>query len=188
MSTEKQDRVAKRYARALFEVCPPAEFDPTKEQLKLLAKAWTNSQEFRENMLNPSVQDGARLKVLQSVVDALNVATGRSGWPNQATQRAVETLVTQRKTAALPALAESFSQLVNEYRKSLTLAVNVARPVTADTLSDVKAKLSQALGGEVTIVVNHDPTLLGGMTIRLGDMLLDRSVAGTIQRIAAQLA
>jgi F0F1-type ATP synthase delta subunit len=87
----------------------------------------------------------------------------------------------------LPAVSAAFSERVAEYRKSLTLAVTVAKPVTPEVVSDVKSRLSQSLGGEVTITVKHDPALLGGMTIRLGDRLLDRSVAGTLQRIAAQL-
>jgi F-type H+-transporting ATPase subunit delta len=170
MTAGKQDRVAKRYARALFEVCAPTEFDATERQLKTLATAWTSSQEFRQSMLN------------------LATVTGQNVWANQATQRTVQTLVGLRKAAVLPAVAEIFSQLVSEYRKSLSLAVSVAKPVTPEVVNEVKTKLSQALGGEVTITIKHDPALLGGMTIRFGDKLLDRSVAGTLQRLAAQLA
>lgn len=187
MVAGKQDRVAKRYARALFEVCQPSEFDATDKQLRTLATAWASSQEFRQNMLNPSVQDAARVQVVETLVQALGAVTGQSGWANQATQRMVQTLVSLRKVAVLPAVSETFTHLVSEYRKSLTLAVSVAKPVTPEVIADVQSKLSQSLGGDVTIAVKHDPALLGGMTIRLGDTLLDRSVAGTLQRIASQL-
>jgi len=192
MVAGKQDRVAKRYARALFEVCAPAEFDATERQLKTLAAAWTSSLEFRQSMLNPSIQDAARLEIVETVASALALTVGqgaleRGVWANEATKRTVQTLVSLRKAVVLPAVSESFSHLVAEYRKSLTLAVTVAKPVTSELVNDVKNKLSQALGGEVTITVKQDPALLGGMTVRFGDRLLDRSVAGTIQRIAAQL-
>ena len=187
MAAGKQDRVAKRYARALFEVCPPSQFDATEKQLRTFATAWQSSPEFRQSMLNPSIQDDARAAVIESLLLALGEVTGQSGWSNEATQRTIQTLVSLRKAAALPAVAEFFSQLVNEYRKSLTLAVTVAKPVTTQTIDDVKTKLSHSRGGDVTVTVKHDPSLLGGMTIRLGDTLLDRSVAGTLQRIASQL-
>jgi F-type H+-transporting ATPase subunit delta len=186
MVAGKQDRVAKRYARALFEVCPPTEFDATEKQLKTLAAAWSSSLEFRQSMLNPSIQDAARLEIVETIVSALAASAGQA-WANEPTNRTVHTLVSLRKAAVLPAVSETFSRLVAEYRKSLTLAVTVAKPVTPEIVSDVKNKLSQSLGGEVTITVKHDPALLGGMTVRLGDRLLDRSVAGTLQRIAAQL-
>jgi len=188
MTAGKQDRVAKRYARALFEVCAPTEFDATERQLKTLATAWISSQEFRQSMLNPSVQDAARSQIVEALVAALATVTGQNVWANQATQRTVQILVGLRKAAVLPAVAEIFSQLVSEYRKSLSLAVSVAKPVTPEVVNEINTKLSQALGGEVTITIKHDPALLGGMTIRFGDKLLDRSVAGTLQRLAAQLA
>jgi len=55
-------------------------------------------------------------------------------------------------------------------------------------VSDLKVLLSKALGGEVTLDVKSDVALLGGLTIRLGDKLLDRSVLGTLQRMAVELA
>jgi F-type H+-transporting ATPase subunit delta len=186
MVAGKQERVAKRYARALFEVCAPTQFDATETQLKTIAAAWAASLEFRQSMLNPSIHDAARLDIVESLVTALAASAGQT-WANEATKRTVHTLVRLRKAAVLPAVSATFSQLVAEYRKSLTLAVTVAKPVTPEIVNDVKSKLSQSLGGEVTITVKHDPALLGGMTVRLGDRLLDRSVAGTLQRIAAQL-
>jgi F-type H+-transporting ATPase subunit delta len=137
-------------------------------------------------MLNPSIQDATRLEVVETIASALATTAGQV-WANEATKRTVHTLVSLRKARVLPAVSAAFSELVAEYRKSLTLAVTVAKPVTPEVVSDVKSRLSQSLGGEVTITVKHDPALLGGMTIRLGDRLLDRSVAGTLQRIAAQL-
>lgn len=187
MVAGKQDRVAKRYARALFEVCMPTEFDATEKQLRTLAAAWASCLEFRQSMLNPSVEDALRVQIVDALAEELAASTGQGGWANQATQRTVQTLVSLRKGAVLPAISEAFARLVSEYRKSLTLTVSVAKSVTPEMIADVKAKLSQSLGGEVTITVNHEPALLGGMTIRLGDTLLDRSVAGTLQRIASQL-
>ena len=77
---------------------------------------------------------------------------------------------------------------MSEYRKSLTLEVTVATPMTDSAVSDLKVLLSKALGGEVTLDVKSDAALLGGLTIRLGDKLLDRSVLGTLQRMAVELA
>jgi F-type H+-transporting ATPase subunit delta len=76
---------------------------------------------------------------------------------------------------------------VAEYRKALSLDITVASESQASSVEALKGQLSQALGGEVTLQVKSDPSLLGGLTIRLGDRYLDRSVAGTLQRMALQL-
>jgi F-type H+-transporting ATPase subunit delta len=166
MASGRYDKVAKRYARALFDVCNPTDLDRADAQLKGLGSAWAASSEFRQSMLNPRVGDELRIQVIDGLA----------------------ALVTLRKAAIFPSLSSSFSHLVNEYRKSLSLEVTVATPVGADAIAAVKERLSRALGGEVQVVVKNDPALIGGLTIRLGDKLLDRSVAGTLQRVASQLA
>jgi F-type H+-transporting ATPase subunit delta len=182
MASGRHDRVAKRYARALFDVCNPTDFDRADAQLKSLSAAWAASSEFRQSMLNPRVGDELRIQVIDGLVGSIG------GWATEATRRTVHALVNLRKAAIFPALSSSFSQLVNEYRKSLSLEVTVASPVGAEAINAVKERLSRALGGEVQVVVKNDPALIGGLTIRLGDKLLDRSVAGTLQRVASQLA
>ena len=181
MASGKHDRVAKRYARALFDVSAPTDFDKVDSQLNYLAGAWQQSLDFRQSMLNPRVGDTLRIELIDTLVSSLG------GWATPSLQRTVHTIVSLRKSAVLPALAQAFGSLVSAYRKSLELEVTVASAVTEDMVSGVKQKLSAALGGEVTVTVKTNPDLIGGLTIRLGDTLLDRSVAGTLQRVASQL-
>lgn len=181
MSSGRHTLVAKRYAKALFGVCQPADFDETEAQLKTLGAAWVQSRELRESMLNPRVNDSLRITAIDAVVASFG------GWATEPVKRTVHTLVTLRKAAVLPELAETFSRFIAEYRKSLSLEVTLATSATESVVSDLKARLSKALGGEVTLAVKTDPALLGGLTVRLGDRLLDRSVAGSLQRMAIGL-
>jgi F-type H+-transporting ATPase subunit delta len=182
MATARHDRVAKRYARALFEVCSPSDFDRVDSQLKQLAAVWGGSLEFRQSMLNPRVNDTLRAQVADGIANSLG------GWATEPLKKTVHALVALRKVAILSALSAFFSRLVEEYRKSLSLEVTTAQPANADMVSGLKQQLSTVLGGEVTIAVKNDPSLIGGLTIRLGDTLLDRSVAGTLQRLGSQIS
>jgi F-type H+-transporting ATPase subunit delta len=181
MATAKHDRVAKRYARALFDVCSPQDFDRVDAQLKQLATLWNESADLRQSMLNPRVSDALRAEVVDSV------AASVGGWATEPLKKTLHVLAALRKVVILPTLSAIFSRLLEEYRKSLSLEVTMARPANDDVISSLKSQLSTALGGEVSIAVKTDPELLGGLTIRLGDTLLDRSVAGTLQRLASQI-
>lgn len=181
MSSGRHTLVAKRYAKALFGVCQPADFDKTSAQLKALAAVWQQSRDLRESMLNPRVNDALRVSTIDAVVQALG------GWSTDPLRRTVHMLVSLRKAAVLPELSESFDRFVAEYRKSLSLEVTLATAATESVVEDLKSRLSKALGGEVSLQVKSDPTLLGGLTVRLGDRLLDRSVAGSLQRMAIDL-
>lgn len=181
MASERQDKVAKRYARALFDVTEPSNFDRVSEQLQALAAAWSSSLEFRQAMLNPRVFDALRLSVMELVVGTVG------GWASEPLKRTLNTLVSLRKVSVVPTLSEIFTKLVSDYRKSLSLEVTFAAPAADADVASLRSGLSRSLGGEVSLSVKHDPSLLGGVTIRMGDKLLDRSVAGTLQRMAVQL-
>lgn len=181
MASGKHDRVAKRYARALFDVCSPTEFDRVDQQLKTLSSMWSESADLRQSMLNPRVSDSLRTQVIDSVVASVG------GWASEPMKRTVHALVELRKAAIFTALSEIFSRLVQEYRKSLSLEVTMAKAANADVVSALTEQLSSVLGGEVKVAVKNEPSLIGGLTIRLGDTLLDRSVAGSLQRLASQI-
>ncbi len=181
MSSGREQRVAKRYARALFDVCSPAELDRVDAQLASLARLWTTSSEFRDAMSNPRVAEASRLDVIHGLVEAMG------GWAIEPLKRTVTMLASLRKASALPALAEIFASFVSQYKKSLILEVTLPDKASDAAVTELQKKLSSSLGGEVKITVKTDPSLIGGLTVRLGDSFLDRSVAGTLQRFAAQL-
>ncbi len=181
MSSGREQRVAKRYAKALFDVCAPADLDRVEAQLNDLASIWGASKDFRESMNNPRVSESSRLAVMVAVVESLG------GWATEPLKRTITMLVTLRKGAVLPALSEVFAHFVSEYKKSLLLEVTLAQPTSEAAIAELQKKLSSSLGGEVKMTVKTDPSLIGGLTVRLGDSFLDRSVAGTLQRVATQL-
>ncbi len=181
MSSGREQRIGRRYAKALFDICAPADLDKVEAQLKALAQIWATSLDFRESMSNPRVTEGARLAVVVAVVDALG------GFATEPLRRTVTTLTALRKAPVIPALSEIFAHFVSEFKKSLLLEVTLAQPATEGVVAELQKKLSSSLGGEVKMTVKTDPSLIGGLTVRLGDSFLDRSVAGTLQRVAAQL-
>lgn len=181
MSVGKVEIVAKRYARALFEVTAPADFNRVEAQLACLAGAWSSSAELRAVMQNPQVLTPMRMTIVAELLQRDGGCATDPLW------RTLDAIIGLRKGAALPALAETFAALVRAYRKSLSLEVVVAKPVNQQEVAELRGRLSQSLGGEVALEVSADAELLGGMTIKVGDRYLDRSVAGTLRRMAAEL-
>ncbi len=182
MAFGQVEKVARRYAKALFDACEPTQFDTVSAQLGQLSSLWTESADFREVNLNPRITDSQRTQVLDSVVSSLG------GWKNEPLKKTIEILVSRRKGAAMPDLSRLFTDFVRDYRKNLAIEVSSATPVSADEQRSIKEKLGAALGGDVTLTVKHAPELIGGVTLRLGDKYLDRSIAGTLDRIASQIA
>ena len=60
--------------------------------------------------------------------------------------------------------------------------------VGEDQRDKLAQSLSQKLGREVSVQVTQDPQLIGGAVLRAGDLVIDASVKGRLQKLAANLA
>ena len=87
----------------------------------------------------------------------------------------------------LPRVAAEFRRLDNA-RQGITIATAIsAAPLTPDELRAVTARLEQYTGGRIELETQVDPSLLGGLVVRVGDRLIDGSVRGRLERLRNQL-
>ena len=87
----------------------------------------------------------------------------------------------------LPAVAAEYQRLLNRRRGVVEAVVTSAAPLSADETSALRAKLAEMTGGDVDLTVRVDDALIGGLTVRVGDQLLDASVRGRLERLRTQL-
>jgi F-type H+-transporting ATPase subunit delta len=62
-----------------------------------------------------------------------------------------------------------------------------ARPLDAEQQERLRAALARRVGAEVALQLQHDPALIGGLVVRLGDLLLDGSVRTQLENLGASL-
>ena len=94
------------------------------------------------------------------------------------------------KNNRLPLAGEISSQYeIKKAEKSGALDINVtsAFPMSDSDKTELASSLSGSFGKAVTISVEEDESLIGGMIIRAGDKVIDGSLSGQIQQLAKQL-
>jgi F-type H+-transporting ATPase subunit delta len=96
-------------------------------------------------------------------------------------------MLRRRRIEQLPRVAAEFRRLDNQ-RKGITQAsATSAAELTPSELEALTNKLEQFTGGRVELDVSVDPSLLGGLVVRVGDRLIDVSVRGRLERLRNQL-
>jgi F-type H+-transporting ATPase subunit b len=65
--------------------------------------------------------------------------------------------------------------------------VTSALPLTDDEQDNIRKDLARTLGGTPAVVFRVDPSILGGLVVRVGDKVLDGSVAGKLEGLRASL-
>ena len=88
----------------------------------------------------------------------------------------------------LPRVAEEFARLDDLREHVIHATATSAAPMGPDEVRALTARLEQLSGGRVELVTDVDPSILGGVVVRLGDRLIDGSVRGRLERLRSKLA
>jgi F-type H+-transporting ATPase subunit delta len=173
-----RETVARRYAEAAFQV---AERDGTIEawRAELDEAAAITADERVERMLaNPAVALETRLEMAESIFGKV-VA--------KPVLNLIGLMLRRGRIDQLPKTAAEFRRLDNA-RQGITLATATsAAPLSPEDVKALTARMEQFTGGRVELDLQVDPSLLGGLVVRVGDRLIDGSVRGRLERLRNQL-
>jgi F-type H+-transporting ATPase subunit delta len=99
----------------------------------------------------------------------------------------VSLLAANDRLIALPEIARVFEELVTRHEGVRQVQVLTAFDLTDATRDELAAALKKRLGAEVEMTVATDASLIGGVEIRAGDLVIDGSVRGALQKLATEL-
>ncbi|MBB6732994.1 F0F1 ATP synthase subunit delta [Cohnella zeiphila] len=167
--------VAKRYAKALFELArEQGKVSETEEQLQSIVTAIGQLPEFRAFLSAPNIQPNAK-------VEAVNKAFAGAMLPF--VLHTVGLLIERGRQGELDAVLEAYLQVAGEALGRADAQVTSAKPLAAGEKERLAAKFSELLGKTVRVHDTVDSSLLGGLTVRIGDTLYDGSLRGKLERM-----
>lgn len=173
----RRDTAARRYADAAFEI---GRADGTLERwerdLVRLSDALAN-EELRTLVEHPAVPYPDKERVLRRVVtdatpEPLNL---------------VLLMVRRGRPGAIDRMVTHFADLVRRHRGVSLAEVRTALPLEEVQRSAVVERLHELTGDEIEINEVVDESLIGGITVRIGDRLYDASVRNRLERLRARL-
>lgn len=169
---------ARRYAEAAFELAArDGELDSWRDGL-VLAAGLLGDAAASSVVDNPSVP----LHDREAVVDRL-----LGGRVNPSVKNLAIMLTRRNRLDILPAIAVQYSRLVNRQRGVVEAVITSAAPLTPEETTALRAKVEAMTGATVDLQSAVDPALIGGLTLRVGDRLLDASIRGRFERLRDQL-
>ncbi len=97
-------------------------------------------------------------------------------------------LLTERGRAdRVAAVATEFHRLLRRQRGIVEAVVTSAAPLTKDETEALQKRIAEIAGGKTELEIKIDESLIGGLTVRIGDNLIDASVRGRLERLRSQL-
>jgi F-type H+-transporting ATPase subunit delta len=171
--------MARRYAQAALALALEHNaLEQWRSDLATLAEVWTRTR-IATRLDDPKLGRTRRLE------EARTLLQGRI---NPLALNLVLMLVERGRASLLPQIATAFERLERERERRVTAYVTSALPLTDAQRASLRAQLERRTGQTVDLEENADPTIIGGLMVRVGDELIDASVAGRLRRIEAQLS
>ncbi len=174
----RTESAARRYAEAAFEVALRDDtVDAWRSELDAAAAIVADDTVGRM-LANPAVPLETRTAMADKIFGKV---LGRPAL------NLIGLMLRRGRIHELPRLAAEFRRLDN-IRQGITLATATsAAPLTPDEINALTKRMEQFTGGRVELDVKVDPSLLGGLVVRVGDRLIDGSVRGRLERLRNQL-
>ena len=182
---KQSGKIARNYARALFEAANPDQLEMLRGALLSLSDIWETNGELQGALLNPSTSSAERFDVMRGLAEA--VLSSEDSGCGAALSNLLCLLAKNERLECIPELARLFTRLVDHYNKLLTLEITSAFPLPEDEKQNICARLQAELGSNANVSWKVDPQILGGLVIKCGDRLLDSSVSGSLQKLRGQL-
>lgn len=172
----KRDSAPRRYAEAAFQLATrDGSIETWRRELEEAA-AVTDGQ-LMDVLANPALPLDERLDAANRVLANLS----------QSVRNVVFLLVRRHRIEQLPRVVAEFVRL-DDRRQGITRAsATSAAQLTDLEVKALTARLEQMTGGRIDLTTDIDPSLLGGLVVRVGDRLIDGSVRGRLERLRTQL-
>ena len=168
--------VGARYAQALFDLAVEEKaLDAVEADLVALKGLMSESEDLRRLVASPkfSAEDKAK---------GLVALAARAGF-HKTTEKFLGLLAANRRTAALGDVIAAFQRLAADRRGLVSAHVITAIPLTDAQTRALTAALRQALGKEPQIDAVVDPSILGGLKVRVGSRLYDASLKSKLDTL-----
>jgi F-type H+-transporting ATPase subunit delta len=111
------------------------------------------------------------------------VAGQLEGKVGPAVLRFLELLVEKKRFDLFPLIAANYGRLAADKRGAAKAVVRTARPLSAEAQKQIATHLKSFTGKDIELDVKEDPELIGGVSVKIGDWVLDSSLRGQLRRM-----
>jgi F-type H+-transporting ATPase subunit delta len=170
--------IARPYAEAVFRLAKDGNAFGDWSRMLQVAAAVAQDAQMAALIADPNVKAGDLARVFLGVCDTEL---------NEAGKNFVKLLIENDRLSVLPQIAALYEELKREHQNELEAVISSALPLSDGQTQELVAGLEKRFGRKVKATTTVDESLIGGARIAVGDVVIDGSVAGQLQKMASAL-
>ena len=161
--------IARRYAKALLLIGKEdGQADSYRDELAAVAGLVEKEKTLDQALTNPLYDVEARRKVLQTVIQKLDLSKVMSSF--------LILLFDKRRIGFIGPINDFYQRMADELKNVARASLVSATELSTETVDKIRNALSERTGKDIVLEVNQDPALIGGIVTRIGDLVLDGSI------------
>ena len=168
--------VSGRYATALFELARDEKsIDAVRADLDRFEAMLADSADLKRLVRSPVFSADSQSKALAAVLDKAGISGTSANF--------LKVLTANRRLFAVSDVIRAFRALVARFKGEATADVTVAETLSDKNLDALKTALKTVTGKDVALNVNVDPSIIGGLVVKLGSRMVDSSLRTKLNSI-----
>ncbi len=170
---------AKRYAQALFALAQEkGREQPWFDELRDATRVLLANEEVKLLLTTPRISEERKLDAVREALrgkDPLVV-------------NLIGVLITRQSIGILPEVTGEYGALLDESLGRVYASVTAAVALSLEQRRSLEASLRESLGKDVVLDIREDPSIIGGLVVRVGDQVIDGSVRTKLESMRLRLA
>jgi F-type H+-transporting ATPase subunit delta len=167
------------YANALLEVSrAEGHLAEIEDELFRFARTFEGSDELRAALSDPALPAERRVAVVDDLLGGKALRTSAA---------LASFIVAAGRAGELPAIIDRFVEMAAAEQRRAVAEVRSAIELTPEQTDRLREALNRATGKDVEVKVVVDPSVLGGIVARVGDLVIDGSVRHRLEQLREQI-
>jgi F-type H+-transporting ATPase subunit delta len=173
------EEIAQVYARALFEVATEQDaLDEIREQLGAFADAMHENRDLSIFFFSPYFSVAEKLEGLERTVTDAHPAVANF----------LQALIERHRMPAVYRIRKDFDALWEEERRLLPVLITSAVDLDEEFVKSLGERIGDQVQRTVEVSSRVDPDIIGGIVLRVGNVILDASIKNRLEQLRKQVA
>ena len=161
--------VSRRYAKALILIGQEdGQAEQYNEELAAMVGLFDTQEGFESALVNPLIGKNDRKQLFGAVIGAVDLSPVMKSF--------LALLFDKGRIGFLREIASYYNDMADELKGVVKASVTSATELSGEAVGKIKESLSKRTGKTIVLNVEQDPSLIGGVVTKIGDLVLDGSV------------
>ena len=174
------DTTANRYSLALYELAEEANvLIKVEENSNSFLKLIVTNNDFISLIKNPTITQ----EVLNNIINKIQ----ENCQFDALFKNFLNFLILKRRFFYIEQILKSFNEICSKKRGELKAEINSAKKLSQDEINKISSELSSSFKSKIKLNYNHDESLIGGLVVQVGSIMIDTSIKNKLQQIENEM-